>query len=145
MPYGTLNMTQSDVVITPCGDGSYCCGQNNTSCCNNEEGYWIINSEVYAYNQKPSSTTSAPTSGCYRPGGSSVGTDYQPCNSGGASMCCATNRVGVDKNTCRPDNLCYDLTTQLIWRESCTDVTWKDPACLELCVIGNSMFIYLFT
>jgi len=73
---------------------------------------------------------------CYRPDGSSVGTDYQPCNSGGNSMCCATNRVGAHANTCRPDGLCYDLTSQYIWRESCTDPTWRDPACLQLCTTG---------
>jgi hypothetical protein len=72
------------------------------------------------------------TASCYRPDGSPVGTDYQPCNKDQQSMCCATNRYNLHKNVCRPDNLCYDLTTGQIWRELCTDPTWKDPACLRL-------------
>jgi hypothetical protein len=74
---------------------------------------------------------------CYRPDGSTTDTDYQPCyQSAGHSMCCATNRTNAYVNKCRPDNLCWQVDGGVIWRESCTDPTWKDPACLQLCTEG---------
>jgi hypothetical protein len=52
-------------------------------------------------------------------------------------MCCATNRPNtVYQNKCRPDDLCVEGQTENLWRESCTDPTWKDPACLPLCISG---------
>jgi hypothetical protein len=82
---------------------------------------------------------------CYRPDGSEPDSDYQPCHTGGHSMCCATNRV-ASVNKCRPDDLCFQEDLQEVWRESCTDPTWKDPACLHLCVdgISKSWPSYLF-
>ena len=73
---------------------------------------------------------------CYHPDGSDAGSAYQPCHTGGQSMCCALNQVNGYSNRCRPDNLCFEDDTGLIFRESCTDPTWKDPACLQLCTSG---------
>lgn len=87
--------------------------------------------------------TSAMAQTCYNPDGTANGADYQPCNSGKVSMCCATNRANrTDLNICRSDGLCLESGTStypgknIIWREGCTDPTWKDPACLQLCVQG---------
>lgn len=34
--------SQNDTVeLTPCGDGSYCCGRNNLNCCNTDEAFKI--------------------------------------------------------------------------------------------------------
>jgi hypothetical protein len=73
---------------------------------------------------------------CYHPDGTSAASQYVPCNSGKVSMCCATNEDTDNKNTCRPDGLCAEATTNYIWRESCSDPTWKDPNCLQLCTSG---------
>jgi hypothetical protein len=43
---GHQNMTKVDIPITTCGDGSYCCGPNNTRCCNEKIGYWVTNGLV---------------------------------------------------------------------------------------------------
>jgi len=53
-------MATIDVMITLCGDGSYCCGQNNTACCQGDQGVWISAGKVYPYTSYPftSSTTS---------------------------------------------------------------------------------------
>jgi hypothetical protein len=47
------------VPITKCNDGSYCCGQNNATCCTAEQGVWIVNDQIAL--TSPISTTS-PTS-----------------------------------------------------------------------------------
>ena len=66
---------------------------------------------------------------------------YSPCNNqtGVVSMCCAIgpDRLATDPDTCASNGLClsYDGTTW--WRESCTDPTWKDPACVQLYVNGQ--------
>jgi hypothetical protein len=73
---------------------------------------------------------------CYHPDGTSAESRYAPCNSGKVSMCCATNEDIDVKNICRPDGLCAEGTTNFIWRESCSDPTWKDPNCLQLCTSG---------
>lgn len=81
---------------------------------------------------------------CYTPDGDLRGVDgeggaYLPCNSnGGHSMCCALGRKGKYKNTCRPDGLCDEADSGWIFRESCTDPTWRDPACIKLC-FGSCM------
>ena len=72
---------------------------------------------------------------CYNPDGSLAQNNYQPCN-GHTGMCCGTNR-GNDVNKCRPDGLCDQVDDGAIWRESCTDPTWKDPSCLQLCNSGT--------
>lgn len=73
---------------------------------------------------------------CYNPNGTPVNPDYQPCHSGQQSMCCASNRTGTGINVCRPDNLCDDADISTVWRQSCTDPTWKDPSCIQLCNNG---------
>ena len=79
------------------------------------------------------------TASCYFPNGTDQnageqadqGIVYTPCNSHAEnSMCCAP------WDTCTSDGLCksgYDGNT---WRDSCTDPTWKSPACVKLCVSG---------
>ena len=69
----------------------------------------------------------------------SQGSDYQPSGIGSSiddfQMCCATNNRAVP-NTPRKDGLCQNGGT--IWRESCTDPTWKSPSCVKLCIDGIS-------
>ncbi|KAM7218995.1 hypothetical protein V8F06_005587 [Rhypophila decipiens] len=80
---------------------------------------------------------------CYRPDGVDRNAlpwikdnDYQPCNKGGGhSMCCSTQSF----DTCRPNGLCYNEGAKLLWRESCTDPTWKDPACIKLCAGADQL------
>lgn len=87
----------------------------------------------------PSKTFAA----CYKPNGIDVNEqlnldDYQPCDGGDdESMCCALNRLYPDK--CRSDGLCsgYRYPDIAIWRDSCTDPTWKSPKCLKLCTQGS--------
>ena len=80
---------------------------------------------------------------CYHVNGSALDVYYQPCdNSAEFSMCChlgVTNLNGGDQ--CGSGDyygLCGVTGTQL-WRESCTDPTWKSPACLQLCTYGEGM------
>ncbi|KAH6680644.1 hypothetical protein B0J14DRAFT_579054 [Halenospora varia] len=79
-------------------------------------------------------TASAAT--CYHPDGSVAPPAYQPCHSTGVSMCCATNRTQY-VNSCRDDGLCLQQDSGVIWRESCTDRTWKSLECLHLCSSGS--------
>ncbi|KAL8916486.1 MAG: hypothetical protein Q9208_008489 [Pyrenodesmia sp. 3 TL-2023] len=69
----------------------------------------------------------------------SHGSDYQPSGFGSSidefQMCCATNGRAVP-DTPRKDGLCQNGAT--IWRESCTDPTWKSPSCVKLCIDGIS-------
>jgi hypothetical protein len=75
---------------------------------------------------------------CYHPNGESAGSQYQPCPSkGGNSMCCALGHTGNTANYCRNDGLCDSPGTKELWRESCTDPTWKDPVCLNICLSSN--------
>ena len=56
---------------------------------------------------------------------------YRPCDSGSEfSMCCATF------DQCRPDGLCFSGWDGNIWRDGCTDPTWKSPNCVKLCDTG---------
>lgn len=79
---------------------------------------------------------------CYWPNGTDVNEhlnlyDYQPCDiSSEESMCCALNRYFPDE--CRSDGLCLGSRwpDKGIWRDSCTDPTWKSPKCLKLCTQG---------
>ena len=84
------------------------------------------------------STATADT-GCFNPNGTNrnigaidvaTGTEaYIPCNTVQPySMCCRT----TDK--CLPDGLCQQIGSTNIWRESCSDQSWRSPACLKLCV-----------
>jgi hypothetical protein len=60
---GEVNLTTADVIITVCGDGSYCCGQNNETCCQEGGGFWVSDNTVYPYSSSPftSSSTSSST------------------------------------------------------------------------------------
>ena len=59
-------------------------------------------------------------------------------------MCCATNRTS-DADTCLANGLCQNISPSgqntgydlLLWRESCSDPTWKSPYCLNLCTQGH--------
>ena len=88
---------------------------------------------------------------CYNPDGSnrnamSNATDgwlYSPCdNAADVSMCCAIG-PGRDgsQDVCLDSGLCSNdiLGDGLVWRESCTDPTWQDPACLKLFVNGTGI------
>ena len=56
---------------------------------------------------------------------------YKPCPSTSQyGICCALY------DHCRPDGLCTSSDGGLLWRESCTDQTWKSPDCINLCVSG---------
>lgn len=77
---------------------------------------------------------------CYFPDGTDANKPlpspvFQPCDSsGGDSMCCALNRPSPDK--CRSDGLCESQLDLNVWRESCTDPSWKSPKCIQLCTNG---------
>lgn len=76
-------------------------------------------------------------------------------NTVGASMCCATDTLEYISST--HGGIClyninegpqgpYDHQGVSFWRDSCTDPTWKDPACLamapckSICVALNCHF-----
>ena len=75
--------------------------------------------------------------------GASDGYLYAPCdNVAAVSMCCAIGPGRVADGTadnCIPGGLCYNVGANLYWRESCTDSTWKDPACIKLFVNGTGV------
>ena len=79
---------------------------------------------------------------CYYPNGTAAGFDIhdlQPCNNAPAihSMCCNLNNTQTP-DRCNSDGLCIPPKNEKLWRHSCTDHTWKDPACLDLCTSGRS-------
>lgn len=88
---------------------------------------------------------------CYTPEGldrnvmfdASDGYLYAPCdNVAAVSMCCAIGpgRVAAgNADNCIPGGLCYNERANLYWRESCTDPTWEDPACMKLFVNGTGV------
>lgn len=41
-----LTIDTGDAELTPCSDGSYCCGSGNETCCELGLGYAIVNGEV---------------------------------------------------------------------------------------------------
>ena len=55
-------MTTSDVRMTLCGDGSYCCGESNSSCCQVGGGFWVSDNTVYPYTSSPFTSSSASSS-----------------------------------------------------------------------------------
>ena len=76
---------------------------------------------------------------CYRPNGDLI-TDpaYEACNrrnaeDAGGSMCCALNRTSYP-DQCLSNGLCGGGGN--LFRDGCTDPTWKSPLCLKLCVEG---------
>ena len=85
---------------------------------------------------------------CYLPDGDLFASDT-PCTSGGsASVCCGAGW------TCLSDGVCsvtQDVSGQnetFYYRGTCTDQSWNDPACLNVCrdgsadVTGTSMTPY---
>ncbi|KAI4216010.1 MAG: hypothetical protein LQ351_001506 [Letrouitia transgressa] len=75
---------------------------------------------------------------CYYSNGTAAVTEPEwpvtPCNpEQPVSMCCQNTTYEV----CRPDGLC-DGSDNQIWRESCTDPTWKSPRCIKLCLGENA-------
>lgn len=75
---------------------------------------------------------------CYYPNGTADSTGQQaPCNTSGHSMCCLlANVTASNADTCRSDGLCVPFDNSVLYRDLCTDPTWKDPACLDLCLTG---------
>jgi len=53
-----------DVFITPCDDGSYCCGSNAvaTSCCQSGQGYFVVNGEETRVNPNGTLSSSSTSS-----------------------------------------------------------------------------------
>ena len=73
---------------------------------------------------------------CHFPNGTAKASRAErPCNDspGVQSMCC-------NLRSCRGDGLCIPYDNGHLWRGSCTDPTWKDDACLQLCVEGLSKY-----
>lgn len=72
---------------------------------------------------------------CFAPNGDSISNEiYQPCIriDGVHSMCCRLNDVEPD--TCLPSGLCRskkDKEHRGVWRDFCTDSSWKSPNCLS--------------
>lgn len=79
---------------------------------------------------------------CYYPNGTAAFSgDQFPCNaaSGVESMCCSTSYQGnmSEPDRCTKDGLCDSSNNYGVSRATCTDPTWKDPACLNLCTSGR--------
>ncbi|KAF4810304.1 hypothetical protein CGCTS75_v014619 [Colletotrichum tropicale] len=77
---------------------------------------------------------------CYVPNGidrhslSNIGdNEYDPCEKDGVSMCCNTH----NKDRCQRSGLCWEPSSNVLWRGSCTDQTWESPGCLKLCISPN--------
>lgn len=84
---------------------------------------------------------------CYYPDGRlRTSLDYQPCSNvvGQHSMCCALANRGAGADLCLPNGLCSAFTSDgsqtALWREGCTDPTWKSPACLKICMIASEEY-----
>lgn len=80
---------------------------------------------------------------CYYPDGTDQNRNldksyFQPCDPGDEhSMCCALNMTTPEE--CRSDGLCHNLIDRQLWREGCTDPTWKSSKCIKLYVSGLGM------
>ena len=79
---------------------------------------------------------------CYYPDGTEMiarpyGKQYAPCNpSNEHSMCCGLSREVPAPDLCQSDGLCFAPWNQRVWRDGCTDPTWRSPACIKLCIAG---------
>jgi hypothetical protein len=76
---------------------------------------------------------------CYFPNGTAQSSgDQYPCNtaSGVESMCCNIGNTSTP-GRCNQDGLCIPYNNGHLWRGTCTDPTWKDPACLHVCTVGQ--------
>jgi hypothetical protein len=71
---------------------------------------------------------------CYYPDGS-IPTDYdwQPCTGAQYSSCC----IPSEGDICQENGLCYFPDEGLDYRGTCTDITWTDPSCPQICVNGE--------
>ena len=80
---------------------------------------------------------SALATNCYRPNGDLVqDLNYAPCHksaTASGSMCCNLNRA-LFPDTCTSEGLCRNGDD--VFRDSCTDPTWKSPECVQLCTTG---------
>lgn len=96
------------------------------------------------------STPIKPTlANCYLPNGTdrnaAAGADsaadeqYAACHlDGRASMCCAIGPARQsNRDSCTSNGLCLGPDGVTWWRESCTDQSWTDPACVQLYVNGT--------
>jgi hypothetical protein len=83
---------------------------------------------------------------CYNYDGSPSKDVFKPCNgSAEASMCCQIGPASNKEDVCGTGSeygLCGFTGSQL-YRESCTDPTWKSPACLKLCINGAGTSLLL--
>jgi hypothetical protein len=62
-PDGIINLDGfTDVALTLCEDGSYCCGNLNYQCCLQNQGNWIKDLVVYPHDQNPFSTATPSSS-----------------------------------------------------------------------------------
>ncbi|KAL8788623.1 MAG: hypothetical protein Q9195_007218 [Heterodermia aff. obscurata] len=52
----------TDQIVTPCSDQSYCCGINNTTCCDKGDGVWIRNGLPTKIPPNSADTSSPPGS-----------------------------------------------------------------------------------
>lgn len=83
-----------------------------------------------------STALAAADATCYYPNGTESYDNtgvmpYTPCNTRAKhSMCCRSNST----DTCRSDGLCDSSWDGNIWRDFCTDPTWRAPECLKLCL-----------
>ncbi|KAI0021547.1 hypothetical protein F4780DRAFT_737812 [Xylariomycetidae sp. FL0641] len=76
---------------------------------------------------------------CYAPDGVTLGNNesFVPCNklgitqTGVYSSCCRLDGDPAQRDLCATTGLC--LNGGVIYREYCTDKTWKSPACVSVC------------
>jgi hypothetical protein len=75
---------------------------------------------------------------CYYPDGS-IPTDYdwEPCTGAQYSSCC----IPSEGDICQENGLCYYPAEELDYRGTCTDPTWTDPSCPQICVNGEAFFL----
>lgn len=61
------DQANNDVIITPCNDGSYCCGDNAVavSCCQSHHGVFIVNGQETTVNPNGTSTSSSTVDSCH--------------------------------------------------------------------------------
>ncbi|KAF2788923.1 hypothetical protein K505DRAFT_378563 [Melanomma pulvis-pyrius CBS 109.77] len=66
------------------------------------------------------------------------GQNYLPCDTSSEfSMCCRTYEPGGFPVDVCEGSFCRNSKTKELWRESCSDATWKSEGCVKLCVEGE--------
>lgn len=82
LPYANnpANRTDTSVTVTPCNDGSYCCGHGNTAetCCANGNGVFLVNGEAKNVNPTASSSASKTAKATKAAGTKTAGTSRGP-------------------------------------------------------------------